>query len=842
MAGSSISRVLPPVLEPLRDLAADLRWTWSHAADHVWRALDPEAWAIEENPWHLLQDVTQENLERLARDTAAVREVDRLARERREHLATGGWFASTLGARGPRGVAFFSMEFGLGEALPLYAGGLGVLAGDYLKAASDLGVPAVGVGLLYQEGYFRQTIDSGGRQHEVFPYNDPTTLPISPVFASDGRRLHIELEFPGRPLQLRVWQANVGRARLYLLDSNDPVNSPVDRGITSKLYGGDHDVQFLQEVVLGIGGWRLIDALGLDVEICHLNEGHAALAILERARCFMTRAGEHGLSFREALWATRAGNVFTTHTAVRAAFDRFGRQFVEEHLQYIRIYAERLGVPLDDLLALGRGDPRDADEPFNLAYLAMRGSISTNAVSALHEDVSRSLFQDLYPRWPRAEVPITHVTNGVHTPTWDSPAADRLWEAQCGKERWLGDLVDAARAMSRIQDSPLWAVRSEGRRALVVAARRRLARHLAARGVDADAMARAEGVLDPNALTLGFARRFTEYKRLGLLLHDTTRLVRLLTNRERPVQLLIAGKAHPAEDDAKRVIQDWVLFAQDARVRDRLVFLEDYDITLAQEMVRGVDVWINTPRRPWEACGTSGMKVLVNGGLNVSELDGWWAEAYSPEFGWAIGDGTNHDGPDWDAADADHLYRVLEDEVVPEFYARDADGLPTRWLARVRSSMSTLAPRFSANRMVRNYVEMLYVPATERIRERTRDDARLARELAGWAETIDRAWSGVTFGALDVRPEHDGYHFSVSLDLGPLDQCMVRVELYADAIGSEPAMRVLMKPVPGAERHAVVHEASIVTSRPASHFTPRVVPFHPKTCVPTESQRISWQR
>jgi starch phosphorylase len=838
-----MSRVLPPALEPLRDLAADLRWTWSHAADHIWRRLDPDAWAAEENPWHLLQDVTQEALERFAEDAAAVRELARLAQTRRDDLATGGWFAGAHGASGPRGVAFLSMEFGLGDALPLYAGGLGVLAGDYLKAASDLGVPAVGVGLLYQEGYFRQTLDNNGRQHEWYPYNDPTTLPISPVLASDGRRLHVQLEFPGRMLQLRVWQAVIGRVRLYLLDSNDPDNSPADRGITAKLYGGDHDVQFLQEVVLGIGGWRLIDALDLDVEICHLNEGHAALAVLERARCFMARAGKRTISFREALWATRGGNVFTTHTAVQAAFDHFGRQFVEQHLSYLRIYADHLGAPLSDIVALGRRDPNDADEPFNLAYLAMRGSTSANGVSALHGHVSRRLFQDLYPRWPGAEVPITHITNGVHAPTWDSAAADRLWEAHCGKERWLGDLADAAASVAGIRDDQLWVARAEERAALVLVARRRLARHLATRGADADTIIRAGAVLDPDALTLGFARRFTAYKRLDLLMHDRQRLIRLLTNAERPVQLLIAGKAHPADTDAKQVIQEWVALAQEPLVRDRLVFLEDYDITLAQELVRGVDVWINTPRRPWEACGTSGMKVLVNGGLNVSELDGWWAEAYSPDVGWAIGDGTTHDEPGWDAIEADQLYRILEEEIIPEFYTRNEHGLPARWLARVRRSMGTLTPRFSANRMMREYVDLLYLPATARLRTRIRDAARVARELATWADTLDREWGDVRFGALDVQAEPGGYRFSVSVDLGSLDWDSVRVELYADPTATEASTRLPMKrAVAGDTGGDLTHEAAIVTTRPSSHFTPRVVPFHPHARVPCEATQICWQR
>lgn len=843
MTGTATPRILPPPLGPLRDLAADLRWTWSHAADHLWRTIDPDAWAASGNPWLLLRDALPERLERLAADPAVVDEVRRLDEARRKYLDEGGWFAAAPDGRGPRGIAYFSMEFGLGEALPLYAGGLGVLAGDYLKAASDLGVPAIGVGLLYQEGYFRQAIDTDGKQHELYPYNDPTTLPISPVIASDGQWVRVQLEFPGRMLQLRVWQAIVGRVRLYLLDSNDPNNSSVDRGITGKLYSGDPSVQFLQEAVLGIGGWRVVDALGLDVDILHLNEGHAAFAVLERARCFMARPDNTPLSFREALWATRGGNVFTTHTAVPAAFDRLGPQFVEQHLPFIRIYAEHLRVEPAELLALGRRNPEDAREPFNLAYLAMHGSTSANGVSALHGHVSRRLFQDLYRRWPTDEVPVTHITNGVHTPTWDSVAADRLWEAQCGKARWLGDLTDAAYAMARVADDELWACRTDSRRALVASTRDRLTRQLAVRGATRDAIARAARVLEPDALTLGFARRFTAFKRPALLLQDRARLVRLITDRDRPVQLLVAGKAHPADEEGKRMVQDWVALAQDPLVRDRLVFLEDYDLTVAQELVRGVDVWINTPRRPWEACGTSGMKVLVNGGLNVSERDGWWAEAYRPDVGWAIDDGVGRDEAESDARDADQLYRILENEIVPEFYTRDARGLPTRWLARVRASMGELAPRFSANRMVREYVDGLYVPAAERVRERIRDGVGLGRELARWADEIDRSWSGVRLHSSSVRPERDGYLFSVAVDLGVLDPLAVRVELRADPTEHDAALRIPMERMTASNSAgSAVYGVFVATTRPASHFAPRIVPFHPRACIPMEVARIRWER
>lgn len=831
-------RALPPTLEPLHDLAADLRWTWSHAADHIWRALDPEMWAVTENPWMLLQDVPQERLEQLAADPAAVHEVQRLAEARQEYLAEGGWFATAHPGDALRGVAYFSMEFGLGEALPLYAGGLGVLAGDYLKAASDLGVPVVGVGLLYQEGYFRQTIDAAGRQHELYPYNDPVSLPVAPLLASDGRWLHVELEFPGRRLHVRAWQATVGRVRLYLLDSNDPLNIPADRGITAKLYGGSPDVQFLQEAVLGIAGWRLLDSLGIPVDVCHMNEGHAAMAVLERARCFSRRAG---MSFHEALWATRAGNVFTTHTALPAAFDRFEPGFLEQHLPYLRIYAGRLGITLPELLALGRRNPTDAAEPFNLAWLALRGSISANAVSALHGGVSRQLFRELYPRWPEAEIPVTHITNGVHTPTWDSPQADRLWESRCGKDRWLGTLAASGRAMAGVGDEELWSFRTEARHALVEAVRRRLARQLRIRGADDAAVERAQQTLDPETLTLGFARRFAEYKRPTLLLQDRERLLRLLLHPARPLQIVVAGKAYPGDDSGKRMVEQWVQLAQDPRVRDRVVFLEDYDMSVAQELVRGVDLWLNTPRRPSEACGTSGMKVLVNGGLNVSELDGWWAEAYAPSVGWAIGDAAVHEDPEWDAVEAEQLYRLLEEEIAPEFYERDARGIPARWLARVRTSMATLAPRFSTNRMVREYVDTEYMPAAERLHARVGDDGRLARELARWEEGVRRGWDGVSFGTLVVSAERDGYLFSITLHPGRLDPCTLRVELYADAVGAETKVQLPMARLAESDE-GTVYSVFVATERPPSDFTPRVMPVHRHAAIPMEATWIRWQR
>ena len=505
--------------------------------------------------------------------------------------------------------------------------------------------------LLYQRGYFRQEIDPQGYQQALYPYNDPGQLPISPVRETNGEWLRFSFDFPGSKLWIRTWQVQVGRTKLYLLDTNDPANIPAFRGIASELYGGSHDLRLRQELILGIGGWRLLRALGLQPEVCHLNEGHAAFAVLERARSYMA---DNKQSFDNALTITRAGNLFTTHTPVAAGFDRFDSGLMEN---YLKQYAEKeLAIPFQDLLALGRRDPGDSSEPFNMAYLAVRGSGAVNGVSRLHGQVSRRIFQGLFPRWPEAEVPVTSVTNGVHMPTWDSAEADRLWEEACGKGRWHDGGEHLEADFRRVSDDDLWQMRTAARRSLVEYVRKVHVRQLAGRAASLEELSQAANVLAPHTLTLGFARRFAAYKRPNLLLHDAQRLVNILTHGERPVQLVLAGKAHPQDGEGQDMIRQWIEFVHRPEVRSRVVFLSDYDALVAERLVQGVDVWVNTPRRPWEASGTSGMKVLVNGGLNVSELDGWWAEAYSPEVGWAIGDGREHDtDPHWDATEAEEL-------------------------------------------------------------------------------------------------------------------------------------------------------------------------------------------
>jgi starch phosphorylase len=834
-----LPRKLPAGLEALQDLALDLRWTWSHASDRLWQAIDRPAWEITRNPWLILESVSGGRLEQLAQNEGFRAELQWLADERRAYLEAPRWYGESFPDRPLRNVAYFSMEFGLGDALPLYAGGLGVLAGDFLKTASDLGIPLVGIGLLYQQGYFRQILDAQGRQSEAYPYNDPVSLPIFPVLGQEGSWTSVNLELPGRTVLLRLWHAHVGRVSLYLLDSNDPLNSAADRGITSRLYDAQSDVRLLQEMVLGIAGWRACQALNLDIDICHLNEGHAAFVVLERARSF---AKQSGLSFEEALCATRAGNIFTTHTPVAAGFDVFEPALM---VRYFRDYAEQLEVSLDALLALGRSNPNDPDEPFNMAFLAGRGSIEINGVSELHGEVSRNLAQPLFPRWPAREVPVGYVTNGVHMPSWDSEWADDLWTRAAGKDRWLGTLEKLSEALGRVTDIDIWAMRARGREALVSYARERLERQLGQRGADPVLVEQASHVLDPNALTLGFARRFAAYKRPGLLLTDQARLEKILRDPKHLVQLVVAGKAHPQDDEGKQLVREMTTFADKPEIRGRVVFLEDYDIALAQNLVQGVDVWINTPRRPWEACGTSGMKVLVNGGLNLSELDGWWAEAYQPEVGWALGDRREHNhDPAWDAYEAHQLYELLESQIIREFYDRDSAGLPRAWIARIRASMARLAPRFSSNRMLREYVVESYIPAAAALSRRTADGARRATDLHASLVDTARKWSGVHFG--DLRIEHGAGcdTFNVQVYLGELARESVAVELYADPTREHDGARIPMRHI-GAVPAAInghLFSATVPASRPTGHYTPRIIPHYPEAQIPLEDAHILWER
>jgi starch phosphorylase len=817
-------------------LALNLHWSWNHAADELWKALDQGLWAATQNPWVILRTVSHERIEAVLAEPQFRLRLNSLLGQNRESYQADAWFQHKHPGAALTTIAYFSMEFMLSEALPIYSGGLGNVAGDQMKAASDLGVPVIGVGLLYGQGYFRQDFDSEGRQQALYPVNDPGQLPIRPLRRPNGEWLRLQIQLPGSKIWLRCWEVSVGRAKLYLLDTNDFANTAAHRGITSELYGGDAEMRLRQEIVLGIGGWRLLRAIGLQPDVCHLNEGHAAFAVLERARCYME---DRKKPFDLAMNITRAGNVFTTHTAVSAGFDRFDPRLIRTYLSHYA--ADELAISVDDLLAMGRQNPEDNGEPFNMAYLAVRGSGQINGVSKLHGKVSRQIFQCLFPRWPREEVPVGSVTNGVHVPTWDSAEADTLWTSACGVKRWRGDRpVDDD--IRQIPNQQLWQLRTAGRKSLIERMRKRYQCQLAAEGADPS---NAADIFDAKVLTLGFARRFATYKRPNLLLLDAERLVRLLANPRMPVQLILAGKAHPQDLPGQQLIKQWKDFIKRPAVQGRVVFLNDYDMMLAQELVQGIDLWINTPRRPWEACGTSGMKVLVNGGLNLSELDGWWAEAYSPEVGWAIGDGQEHgDDPGWDAREAEHLYALLEGEVTQEFYERGESGLPSKWLGRIRESMAQLTPEFSATRAIREYTESHYLPAASGYRDRAMDDGALGLSLLRWKQEIDRHWSTVRFGSVRIET-HDGQHFfQVEISLGALTRDQLRVELYADSIlGDQPAI----EPMNAGESHAdspgvLTYTAHVYATRPASDYTARIIPQHLNASIPLEAGQIEWER
>ena len=824
-------------LEELAELALDMRWSWNHAADDLWQQLDPELWERTHNPWVLLQTVKRSQLELQMADPVLQAKIKSLMASKELAGSKITWFQKNHPKSAFSCVAYFSMEFMLSEALPIYVGGLGNVAGDQLKSASDLGVPVVAVGLLYQQGYFRQEIDQYGNQQAIFPYNDPGQLPITPLRLPNGDWLRLKIYLAGNPVWLRTWQVQVGNIKLYLMDSNDAANLPAHREITNELYGGGSDLRIQQEIILGIGGYKLLRALNIKPEVCHMNEGHAAFLVLERARDFMK---ETGVSFEVALAVTRAGNIFTTHTAVAAGFDYFSPGLMG---QFLGEYAKtELGIALDDLMALGRTYPNNYSESFNMANLAIRGSGAVNGVSRLHGEVSRHLFGPLFKRWPNEGVPVGYVTNGVHMPSWDSKFADNTWTAACGKDRWKGNLEMIEQDIYKTPDKTLWQLRNNSRNNLVNYTRKKLEQQLKVSGQQQGMTEFAKQVFDPNVLTLGFARRFVPYKRPDLLLHDEQRFIRILTNHEHPVQLVIAGKSPPFDEPGKSLIRQWIQFIQKYDLYQHVVFLSDYDMSLSAQLVQGVDVWLNTPRRPWEACGTSGMKVLVNGGLNLSELDGWWAEAYTPEVGWALGDGKEHgEDPAWDATEAEALYDLLEKQVIPEFYDRDQNGTPVRWIERMRKSMAMLTPKFSANRTVREYTGQRYLPAAENYLKRAAEKGAAGARITDIRHQLANNWEKIRFGEIQKDTIKDGYSFHVSIGLNGINPTAIAVELYAEGTNGQSLEKIKMQP--GKTLNATgetVYCAQVITKRRSTDFTARIIPEYEGIGVPLEDGHILW--
>ena len=841
-----VSPSLPPRLSCLNELSLNLRWCWDHPTIEMFRGIDPDLWEeTGHNPRLMLGRINQRQLAKLAADEAFLAQMDRAAASLDEYLQGLGWFPRAHPEAMGLVAAYFSAEFGLTECVPNYAGGLGILAGDHLKAASDLGLPLAGVGLLYQGGYFRQYLNADGWQQETYPINDFHTLPLQPLRDKDGEKLMVQVDFPGRPVFARIWQVQVGRIPLYLLDTNVQRNSPDDRRITGALYGGDRELRMQQEIILGIGGLRALYKLGLRPTVCHMNEGHSAFLSLERTRTLMQ---EYKIPFHEAREIAASGDVFTTHTPVAAGFDRFETGLMEK---YFRDYAAQLGMSFDQLLGLGRQNHNDAGEPFNMAFLAARLSTYTNGVSRLHGLVSRQMAHPIWNGYPLAEVPIGYVTNGIHARTWTSMEMSRLLDRYLGP-RWGDDPSDHElwERIGRIPDQELWRVHQIRRERLVAYARARLAVQIRQRGGSASDIAQADEVLNPEALTIGFARRFATYKRATLLLRDPARIKRILTSTEHPIQILVAGKAHPHDTAGKELIRQIIHFARDPEIRPHLVFLENYDISVARYLVQGCDVWLNTPRRPNEASGTSGMKLLPNGGLNLSILDGWWDEGYDQEVGWAIGRGEDYSDENYqDDVESRALYHLLEHEVIPLFYDRDSHGLPHGWIAKMKASMSRLTPVFNTNRMVAEYAEKFYIPAHNRHQRLSSDNGHRVFPVVEWRKRI--RYHGGEVKILDITSDRPrdivvGAKFPVTarLQLGQVLPGDIQVQIYYGNVDAEGRI-VAGK---AASMHQVestgtdfVYKGEVECSDSGScGFTVRVLPFNTDAILPYEMPWIVW--
>ena len=727
-------------LAALQRIAYNLWWSWEPDAIGLFRRLDPELWqSTRHNPVEMLGILQQTTLETLRADEGFMAHLRMVDEKLTEYMQAKTWFHKKCNGSMKLQTAYFSMEFGLHESLPIYSGGLGILAGDHLKSASDLGLPLVGVGLLYRQGYFRQYLNNEGWQQEYYPENDFYNLPLILERDEQGVPLEFELDFGNRRFRVHIWRVQVGRVPLYLLDTNLESNSPEDRLITAQLYFGDKEMRILQEILLGIGGIRALRLLGIIPNVCHMNEGHAAFLALERIRLLMEK---RNVAFGEAREIVSAGNVFTTHTPVEAGIDHFAPELVDK---FFGRYYRTVGLSREEFLGLGRQNPHNSQESYCMAVLALKLAGNANGVSQLHGEVSRKMWKNLWPELPEEQLPLGSITNGVHTRTWMSNHMASLLVRYLGT-RWLDDPTDhnAWRRIAKIPDAELWRTQQSGRERLVDFARRRLMLQLRQVGATTKEIAIAQEVLDPEVLTIGFARRFATYKRGTLLLQDLDRLSNILNNAEMPVQIIFAGKAHPQDQEGKELIRQIVQVSHQERFRHRIVFIEDYDMEVARHLVQGVDVWLNTPLRPMEASGTSGMKVAFNGGLNMSILDGWWCEGYQNNNGWAIGKGEVYEDIGYqNQVEGRATYDLLEKEVVPLFYERGSDAIPRSWVAIMKASMLSLCPVFSTDRMVQEYTSRSYIPAFEQWRQLVGDDLALALDLARWKERIFKLWPQV---------------------------------------------------------------------------------------------------
>jgi glycogen phosphorylase len=840
---------LPSKLENLRPLAYNLHWAWSQSTLSLFRRLDSDLWEIcGHNPVLMLGTIDQSKLEIAANDEGFLSHLEGVYRQYKEYIqGDGAWFQKIKGKFEQPLFAYFSAEFGITECLQIFSGGLGMLAGDHLKSSSDLGLPLVGVGLLYQQGYFSQYLNESGWQQEKYDDNDFHNLPITLETGIDGSPVTVSVTLARHKVIAQIWRAQVGRIPLYLLDTNIPENPPDDRDITDQLYGGDTETRIRQEILLGIGGLRALEVLGIRPDIFHMNEGHSAFLSLERIRGLMET---NSITFAEAREAASTGLIFTTHTPVAAGHDYFPPPLMEK---YFKDYVVQLGLTWNDFLGLGRKNPVDDNEPFCMTVLALRLASYSNAVSQLHGVVSRQMWQTLWPNVPQEEIPITHVTNGVHFSSWLSREMEQLYERYLGT-RWQLEPAEPIiwQHADQIPAEELWRTHERRRERMVAFTRRRLKEQLKMRGASQVEFDNASEVLDPEALTIGFARRFATYKRATLILSDPDRLDKILNNPTRPVQIIFSGKAHPQDQPGKELIQKIYELSRQERFRRRMVFLEDYDTTTARYLVQGCDVWLNNPLRPQEASGTSGMKAAANGVLNLSTLDGWWDEAYQSDLGWAIGRGETYDNPQYQSqVEAEALYGLLEHEVVPDYYDRSVDGLPRRWIARMKRSIQELCHFFNTHRMVGEYTIKFYLQALSHYHQITSHNLAGAKALAAWKQEVNRNWSQIKVLSIDtdnLASVQIGKEFTIRVQvyLGSLKPADVSVELYMGQVDANNeiinASAYPMISIGSAgENKYLFEDKRSITRRSGLHgFTIRVLPRNPDLVTQFLPGLITW--
>ncbi len=843
-----VAPFLPPELESLRPLAYNLRWCWDHETVNLFKRLDRELWETTgHNPVLMLGSIKQELLDEAAKDEAFLAHLERIYQKNERYLkAEGTWYKRQ--ARRPQNelIAYFSAEYGLTECLPIYSGGLGILSGDHVKAASDLGLPFVAVGIAYQQGYFRQYLNPDGWQQERYPINDFYNMPMTLVRKENGEPLIVTVDLPGRPVNIQVWKVQVGRVPLYLMDTNIPQRRSEDEDITDALYHADPDVRIKQEIILGVGGTKVLQALGIEPTICHMNEGHSAFLALERISKIMR---ENKLSFYEAKEVAAAGNLFTTHTAVPAGIDKFAPALVEKY--FAEYYRSQLGLNQSEFLALGRADANDDGELFSMANLAIKLSAKVNAVSRLHGDVSRALFQSNWPGVPEDEVPITYVTNGIHAPTFISDDMAELFDRYLGP-RWQDDSGDPTvwRRVEDIPDEEFWRLRWRRRERLVDFCRKSVKQQLEKKGALPSELKEAAEILSPDALTFGFSRRVATYKRLTLMMRDAKRLAGLMGSKDMPIQIIMAGKAHPEDTPAKELIRQVVQIAKREGMQARFVYIEDYDINVARWLVQGVDVWLNTPRRFLEACGTSGMKVVFNGGINCSILDGWWDEAYNSRCGWAIGRGeVYNDSLYQDEVESSTLYDLIEKEIAPLFYDRDKDGIPRGWISLMKSSMMEICPQFNIHRMVREYSQRCYFPAAKRYSEFLENKAAKAKQMAAWKYEMNMGWNAVRVESVIVNNDNkicvgDDLEVKALISHGQIKPENLSVQIYHGQIGIHGDItdgEVVQMNLTESENGKSIFVGSIRYFRSGRHgFTVRVLPHHDDLSSPFETGLIEW--